>query len=111
MAELLGTLEQITLLGVFGLGDDAYGRAVLRDVQAAYGTERTITPGAVYVTLDRLEARCLLSSRVDKGTPARGGRVRRFYRLTATGARSLSEARRTLEMMWHCKPWHLEVFS
>jgi PadR family transcriptional regulator PadR len=111
MAELLGTFEQIVLLAVLGLDEEAYGRAVLRAVQSASGDDRSISAGAVYATLDRVEAKGLLSSRIEEGTPARGGRVRRFYRLTPTGASALSEARKALERMWHGKPWPLEVSS
>jgi PadR family transcriptional regulator PadR len=109
MAELLGTFEQIVLLAVLGLEEQAYGRAVLRAVQAASGDDRTIFAGAVYATLDRVEEKALLSSRIEEGTPARGGRARRFYRLTPAGACALTEARRTLERMWKGKRWPLEV--
>jgi len=111
MAELLGTFEQIILLAVLGLGEEAYGRAVLRSVQVALQDERSISAGAVYATLDRVEAKGLLSSRVEEGTPPRGGRARRFYRLTEAGASALTDARRTLEKMWHGKSWPLEVFE
>jgi len=110
MADLLGTFEQIVLLAVLGLEDEAYGRAVLREVQRAPQRGRSISAGAVYATLDRLESKALLSSRLERGTPARGGRARRFYRLTAAGASALTEARMTLEKMWHGKQWPLEVF-
>ena len=109
MAELLGTFEQIVLLAVLGLDEEAYGRAVLRDVQSAAGDQRSISAGAVYATLDRVEAKGLLSSRLEEGTPARGGRVRRFYRLTPDGVSALNEARRTIERMWKGKRWPLEV--
>jgi PadR family transcriptional regulator, regulatory protein PadR len=109
MADLLGTFEQIVLLAVLGLDEGAYGRAVLRAVQSASVNNRGISAGAVYATLDRVEAKGLLSSRIEAGTPARGGRARRFYRLTPTGAVALSEARKTLERMWKGKRWPLEV--
>ncbi len=109
MAELLGTFEQIVLLAVLGLEEEAYGRAVLRAVEAATADDRSISAGAVYATLDRMETKGLLSSRIEKGTPARGGRARRFYRLTPTGAAALNQARVTLERMWYGKLWPLEV--
>ncbi|HEX3928246.1 MAG TPA: helix-turn-helix transcriptional regulator [Gemmatimonadales bacterium] len=109
MAELLGTFEQIVLLAVLGLGDGAYGRAVLRAAQSGSNDARSVSSGAVYATLDRLEAQGLLSSRLDDGAPTRGGRVRRFYRLTSAGAAALTDARTTLERMWHGKHWPLEV--
>ena len=109
MSELLGTFEQIVLLAVLGLENGAYGRAVLRDVQLAAQPERSTSAGAVYATLDRLETKGLLSSRLEEGTPERGGRARRFYRLTSAGAFALTEARITLEKLWHGKRWPLEV--
>jgi PadR family transcriptional regulator PadR len=109
MASLLGTFEQIVLLAVLAAGEDAYGRAVLRAVQTSLETERSVSAGAVYATLDRLEAEGLVSSRLEEGTPARGGRVRRFYRLTASGASALTEARATLERMWRGVQWPVEV--
>ena len=109
MAELLGTFEQLILLAVLGLEQEAYGRAILAAVETASADQRSISAGAVYSTLDRLEAKSLLSSRIEEGTPARGGRPRRYYCLTTTGAAALSEARRTLERMWQGKRWPLEV--
>jgi DNA-binding PadR family transcriptional regulator len=111
MAELLGTFEQIVLLAVLGLESGAYGRAVLHDVQQAFQGGRSISAGAVYATLDRLELKGLLTSHLEEGTPSRGGRVRRFYRLTAAGASALTDARNTLEKLWHGKSWPLEVIS
>jgi PadR family transcriptional regulator, regulatory protein PadR len=111
MAELLGTFEQIVLLAVVGLDDGAYGRAVLHDVQQAFQGGRTVSAGAVYSTLDRLEAKGLICSRLEEGTPVRGGRVRRFYRLTSAGASALTEARNTLEKLWRGARWPLEVNS
>ena len=110
MADLLGTFEQIVLLAVLGLEKEAYGRAVLRDVQEN-SQGRTISAGAVYATLDRLEAKGLLSSRLERGTPERGGLPRRFYRLTAAGASALTEARLTMEKAWKGKRWPLEVMA
>ncbi|HXE06364.1 MAG TPA: PadR family transcriptional regulator [Acidobacteriaceae bacterium] len=111
MADLLGTFEQIVLLAVLGLEQDAYGRAVLREVQGNSPKARTVSAGAVYATLDRLEAKRLLSSRLERGTPERGGLPRRFYRLTAAGASALTEARLTMEKAWQGKRWPLEVMA
>ena len=111
MAELLGTFEQIVLLSVLDLGEDAYGRSVFLAVRKALQQERTVTAGAVYTTLDRLEAKELLSSRLETGAAVRAGRPRRFYKLTSLGASSLSDVRRTLETMWQGKRWPLEVYA
>jgi PadR family transcriptional regulator PadR len=109
MAELLGTFEQIVLLAVLRQGDDAYGRAILREVEDTFSGARTIAAGAVYSTLDRLEAKKLLTSKLTQGTPERGGRKRRFYRVTASGYRALNEARSTLESLWNSIRWPAEV--
>ena len=98
MAELLGTFEQAVLLTVLRLGEEAYGRAVLRGVEAALG--RTVAAGAVYATLDRTEQKGLLSSRLAEGTAARSGRARRYYRLTAIGVAALNESRSALQRLW-----------
>ena len=110
MAELLGTFEQVVLLSVVGLDNEAYGLSVLREVQSVMSS-RVVSAGAVYSTLDRLENQGLLLSHLAEGGPARGGRPRRYYQLTIDGASALTEARTTLENMWLGKPWPLEVFA
>ncbi len=99
MSDTLGTFEQAVMLAVVRLGDEAYGRAILHEVQARIG--RDVAGGAVHATLDRLERKRLLSSRLEPGTPVRGGRARRYYRLRAAGARALDDARTTLDALWH----------
>jgi|SRR5450631_2422677 PadR family transcriptional regulator PadR len=99
MADLLGTFEQSVLLSIFGLGADAYGRAILNRVQETL--KRDVAAGAVYATLERLEARGLVSSRLAEGTAIRGGRARRYYALAAEGQRALGDTRRALTAMWN----------
>lgn len=111
MAEILGIFEQIILLAVLRLGDEAYGRSVLREVEQSLCDNRSVAAGAVYTTLDRLEAKGLLSSSLGDGTPERGGRRRRFYRVTSSGSRSLNEAKSTLESLWNSIHWPVEVTS
>ncbi len=105
MAELLGTFEQVVLLAVVNLATEAYGRAILRSVQIAL--DREVPAGAVYATLDRLEQKGLISSRLVEGTPVRGGRARRYYRLSAAGANALNKSKTVLEQMWHGTGWPL----
>jgi DNA-binding PadR family transcriptional regulator len=109
MAELLGTFEQIVLLAVIRQGKEAYGRSILREVEEALSGSRSVAAGAVYATLDRLEAKRLVSSKLREGTPERGGRKRRFYRVTASGSRALDEARSTLESLWNSIRWPVQV--
>ncbi|ACO32787.1 MULTISPECIES: helix-turn-helix transcriptional regulator [Acidobacterium] len=100
MSGLLGTFEQIVLLTVASLGEDAYGRSVLHAAQQAVAGNRTLSAGAIYTTLDRMEAKGYLSSFLAEGTTERGGRPRRYYRLTGDGAAALRETRRTLDTLW-----------
>lgn len=111
MAEILGVFEQIVLLSVLRLGDEAYGRSVLRDVEEKLRDNRTIAAGAVYTTLDRLETKGLLASELGAGTAERGGRRRRFYRITSSGSRALNDAKSTLESVWNTIQWPVEVSS
>ncbi|MGA8029655.1 MAG: helix-turn-helix transcriptional regulator [Bryobacteraceae bacterium] len=109
MAELLGAFEQAVLVAIAKLKNEAYGRAVLSGVQVALN--RDIVAGAVYATLDRLEKKGLISSRLEEGTPVRGGRARRYYRLTALGVTSLNESKVALERMWRGTTWPLKVLA
>jgi PadR family transcriptional regulator PadR len=99
MADTLGAFEQAVLLAVLRLGDGAYGRAILSEVQARLA--RTVAAGAVHATLERLERKGLVGSRLGTGTAIRGGRARRFYRLRPSALRALNEARATVDNLWH----------
>jgi PadR family transcriptional regulator len=105
MAEILGAFEQAVLLAVLRLDQDAYGRAILKEVQARL--DRDVAAGAVHATLDRLERKGLLASRLGSGTPVRAGRARRYYRLHPAGVRALNDARAAVETMWHGLRWPL----
>ena len=106
VADLLGSFEQAVLLTIFKQRDEAYGRAILRGVEAAM--EREVAAGAIYATLDRLEQKKLITSRLAEGTAARGGRARRYYRVTANGVRELNESKAALERIWMGASWPLE---
>jgi len=98
MADILGAFEQAVLLAVLRLDEDAYGRAILRDVQSRL--ERDVAPGAVHATLERLEQKGFVTSRVGGGTAIRDGRARRFYRVEPAGVRALDDARYSLDRVW-----------
>ena len=106
MADVLGAFEQAVLLAVLRLEDEAYGRAILKEVQAR--TERDVAAGAVHATLERLENRGLLSSRVGAGTAVRAGRPRRYYRVQPAGIRALNDARAAVETIWDGLVWPLK---
>ena len=105
MAEVLGTFEQAVLLALMRLGKDAYGRAILKEVQSRL--QRDVAAGAVYATLDRLEDKALISSRVGSGTPVRAGRPRRYYAIENAGVRALNESKTAVENIWHGFRWPL----
>lgn len=109
MAETLGTFEQAVLLAIVRLGDGAYGRAILKEVRERM--ERDIAAGAVHATLDRLENKALVSSRLEQGTAVRAGRARRFYRLRAAGVHALNDAREAVDTLWHGLRWPLKPAS
>jgi len=103
MADILGGFEQAVLLTVLKLGDGAYGRTILKEVSICLN--RDVAAGAVYATLDRLEVKGLISSRLALGTPARGGRARRYYELAAAGMGALNETKAALENLWRHAAW------
>lgn len=98
MADVLGAFEQAVLLSVLRLEDEAYGRAVLKEVQSRL--DRDVAAGAVHATLDRLERKGLLSSRLGSGTPVRDGRARRYYAVEAAGVHALNDARAAMQSLW-----------
>lgn len=98
MADVLGTLEQAVLLAALRLGKEAYGRAILKEVQLRL--EREVAAGAVHATLERLERKGLLSSRLGPGTAVRAGRPRRYYHVRPAGISALDDARRAVHNLW-----------
>jgi PadR family transcriptional regulator PadR len=106
MADVLGAFEQAVLLAILRLRDEAYGRAILKEVQARL--ERDVAAGAAHATLDRLERKELISSRLGPGTPVRAGRARRYYRLQPAGIRALNDARAAVDHIWHGLKWPLK---
>jgi DNA-binding PadR family transcriptional regulator len=86
----LGEFEQLILLAILRLGDRAYGVTIRTEISERAG--RTVAPGALYTALDRLEDKGLVKARVGEPTPQRGGRAKRFFTVTASGARALARA-------------------
>lgn len=107
MTGVLGAFEQAVLLAILGLGDEAYGRAVVNAV--AQRLKRRVTVGAVHATLERLERKALVTSSLGSGTPVRAGRPRRFYRTTPAGIRALNEARAAFDALWRDIAWPVRM--
>jgi len=94
---VLGEFEQLVLLALLRLGNGAFGAAIYREIVARTG--RDLPPSAVYVTLDRLEAKKMVCSYIGDPTPQRGGRRRKHYLLDTAGQRALVRAYRTFSAM------------
>ena len=97
--DALGQFEQLVLTAILALGDEAYGVTIHSKVQEL-ARPKTVSLGAVYVTLDRLEDKGLVSSRLSDPTPERGGRAKRYYALKALGERALNESAATARRIW-----------
>jgi DNA-binding PadR family transcriptional regulator len=95
--KLLTDFELMILLAILRV-DEAYGVPIAREIEATAG--RTIVLGAVYAALDRLEERGLVASSVGDPTPERGGRARRYFRVTPRGLRALKDTQRALVALW-----------
>ena len=93
----LGDFEQLVLLGVLRLKDDAYGSAIRQEIHARSG--RDVSINAVYTTLERLETKGLLHSWTGEPTPQRGGRRRKFYALQPAGLAAMRQAYHALRSM------------
>ena len=94
----LGEFEQMLLLAVLRLGDQAYGVQLMEELQATVG--RRVSRGSVYVTMDRMEDKGWLSSQVSGARPERGGRPRRIVSVTPEGVEQLKRSRGALMALW-----------
>lgn len=95
--ELLGSLEHIVLLALVRLKSNAYGMTVRREIEERTG--RNISIGAVYTTLERLQAKGYVSSFVGEPTAVRGGRAKRLFRIEADGEGALRASQEAIRKM------------
>ena len=102
MPDHLTDLEQLLLLAVLRMGDDAYGAALQLDLDER--AERRVSLGSIHVTLGRLEERGLVGSAKAEPTGRRGGKARRIYAVTPAGREALERGREILERMWSGVP-------
>jgi DNA-binding PadR family transcriptional regulator len=100
----LGEFEQMVLLAVMqaALQGDAYGVSIHRELEAR--AQRRVARGAIYMTLDRLEQKGLLSSYQSEPTAERGGRAKRCYRVTKVAVAALKSSQRALNRLWDGLP-------
>jgi DNA-binding PadR family transcriptional regulator len=93
----LGEFEQIVLLAILRLGNSAYGVSIRKEILERTG--RTTSPGALYTTLDRLEEKGFVTVRLGNPTPERGGRSKRFFRVTPQGRAVVAAAQRSYQRL------------
>jgi PadR family transcriptional regulator PadR len=98
----VGGFELLVLLALIRLGDEAYGVPIADTIEAASGRE--VAAGSIYITLDRLEAKGLVVSRLGESTPERGGRAKTYFSATGKGLRAVKQAQRTLITLWSGVP-------
>jgi PadR family transcriptional regulator PadR len=96
--QFLTDFELMILLAILRVGENAYGVPVAREIETTAG--RTVLLGAVYAALDRLQRAGLVSSTVGDPTPERGGRAKRFFRVTGNGLRAIKDTQRALTALW-----------
>jgi PadR family transcriptional regulator, regulatory protein PadR len=93
----LGELEQLILLAILRLGDDAYGVTIRAELEER--ARRIVAPGALYTALERMETKGLVTSRMGDPTPQRGGRAKRHVTVSAAGMKALNRSMRAYERL------------
>ena len=97
MPSAMGQFQQAVLVGLIHLRYEAYGRAILNEVQERL--DRAVAAGAVYATLERLEAKGYVSSFTGEPTAERGGRAKRHFEIEAAGHQALNASQNALKNM------------
>ena len=98
----LGAFELMIMLALMRLGEPAYGVPISREIEDACG--QVVALATLYAALARLEKKGLISSRVGEPTAERGGRAKRYFRITARGLRDVREAQRVFTSLWQGIP-------
>jgi len=100
---MLGEFEYLILAAAVRLGEEAYGAAIREEIEDA--TKRNCSIGALYTTLDRLEAKGLIKTAMSGPTPQRGGRPKRMVRVTAKGVEAATEFYATVKRVTRGISW------
>ena len=98
----LGEFELMLLLTILRVGDEAYGVPLARELAIMRGSN--VSVGSVYATLDRLEIKGLIVSSLGESTPERGGRAKRYFRVTEQGLHAVHATRKILSKLWKSLP-------
>jgi DNA-binding PadR family transcriptional regulator len=105
----LGEFEELVLLTVASMPEEAYGAAITHGIHQKTG--RMVVLSAVHVALYRLEEKGLVNSSMGGATQERGGRRKRLFRITAYGINTLAEMRQVREELWQLIPQNLKLSS
>jgi DNA-binding PadR family transcriptional regulator len=100
--DYLGNFELMVLLALIRLGDKAYGVPIFEELEKRIG--RDVAIGSVYAALERLEGKGFVTSELGEPTAERGGRAKRFFRVTARGLKEVRETQRSLVELWNGLP-------
>ncbi len=96
--QYLGEFEHIVLLAIVALKDEAYGVSIMQHLKSCAGRDASI--GALYSTTERLEKKGLLTSSKSGATEARGGKAKRYFKITALGLKELQTTKSQIEKLW-----------
>ncbi|MEM9859506.1 MAG: helix-turn-helix transcriptional regulator [Bacteroidota bacterium] len=104
----LGEFQEIVLLAILILGEDAYGVRIQEEIQDQM--KREVSRGALHTALMRLIDKGFLTSEMGEALPERGGRRKRIYSVTSIGRQALKEARALREQLWSQVPdWAMNM--
>lgn len=96
--KFIGEMEHMVLLAVVRLNEQAYGSQIRQCLADTAGRDLSI--GALYTTLERLEQKGLLKSRLGEATAERGGRAKKYFAITAEGQQALHRSKQALDRLW-----------
>ena len=96
--DYLGNFELMVMLALIRLGENAYGVPISQELEEITGRE--VAVGSVYAALERLEDKGLVTSQLGEATPERGGRAKRYFRVSGKGLREVRDTRRSLVKLW-----------
>ena len=102
--EFLGGFELLVLLALLRLGEEAYGVPIAHAIEQSTG--KRVILASVYNTLERLEEKGLVASKMGEPTSERGGRAKRYFAVTAAGLREVRAAKKALTQLWRGIPVH-----
>jgi PadR family transcriptional regulator, regulatory protein PadR len=102
---MLGEFEYLLIAAAVRIGDEAYGAAILQEIERS--SDRECSIGALYTTLDRLEAKGMIKTWIGKPTPERGGRSKRMVRVTAKGVAAATAFYETVQQVSRGTSWEV----